>query len=739
MPTARVLIRGAASSPFQANPASVRVDSSAGAISAQGLQFLGQGWRLDGDAFTLAGGEETRIRVGDGSAASAGNVATIAVRLGGASRLVKSDVGTLVLTGANDYSGGTRVEAGTLRIGDGGTAGSIVGNVAVDGTLEFARGDSTTFGGEITGGGAMRVASGDLTLAANNGFIGATRVAAGGTLRLGNGGATGSVAGPVMVDGALVFDRSDRFTYAGALTGAGLLRQAGSGMSVLSGASGGFAGDTSVEAGTLVINGTLGGMVSVAGGRLQGGGTIGRLTVGRGGVLAPGNSIGTLAAAGNIGFSAGSTYEVEADAGGASDLLTATGTATLAGGTVSVLPIAGRYALATDYTILTAAGGVSGTFDGATSSLSFLTPSLRYGANAVTLRLTRNSLTLASVGGSTNQRNTGDALDNLASGSVYLAALLLDAAEVRAALDSLSGEVHPSARTAMIEDARLPREAVLRRLASTLDAGRGVWGEGFGNWGANDANGNAARLRRRTGGFVLGADIGNEQVRVGIAGGYTDTDLSIRDRASDGSLKSAHALAYASATFGAARVKAGVGYAHIDIDTHRQAGFTGFSDTLRADYDGRVLQGFGEVGYAAALSGGTVEPFAGIAHVDARTTGFAERGGDAALSVGKRHESYTVSTLGLRLTTPVAGAVSVGGTFGWRHAYGGVTPRTRLSFAAGTPFAVAGAPLSRDAGVADLGAMLRLSDRLTLDVSVTGTLGDKSKDTAARARIGFVF
>src|SRR3546814_11080642 len=72
------------------------------------------------------------------------------------------------------------------------------------------------------------------------------------------------------------------------------------------------------------------------------------------GIIAPGNSIGTLNVAGNIGFAAGSTYEVEVNAAGEGDLIAASGAATIDGGSVKVLAGAGDYRPQTDYTILTA-------------------------------------------------------------------------------------------------------------------------------------------------------------------------------------------------------------------------------------------------------------------------------------------------------------------------------------------------------------------------------------------------
>src|SRR3546814_18202305 len=94
------------------------------------------------------------------------------------------------------------------------------------------------------------------------------------------------------------------------------------------------------------------------------------------GTIAPGNSIGTLNVAGNIGFAAGSTYEVEVNAAGEGDLIAASGAATIDGGSVKVLAGAGDYRPQTDYTILTADGGVSGTFTDVPPNPAFLDPHL---------------------------------------------------------------------------------------------------------------------------------------------------------------------------------------------------------------------------------------------------------------------------------------------------------------------------------------------------------------------------
>ena len=71
------------------------------------------------------------------------------------------------------------------------------------------------FSGALTGPGALTVTgAGSVTLAADNSYTGGTTIAAG-TLRLGNGGATGSVTGDVANNGTLVFDRSNALVFDG--------------------------------------------------------------------------------------------------------------------------------------------------------------------------------------------------------------------------------------------------------------------------------------------------------------------------------------------------------------------------------------------------------------------------------------------------------------------------------------------------------------------------------------------
>ena len=106
--------------------------------------------------------------------------------------------------------------------------------------------------GTLTSGGLTKLnTSGTLILAADNTYTGPT-VIGGGTLQVGNAGTTGSLgAGNVTNDGALVFDRSNDYTFSGNIGGAGTL--------------------TKQAAGTLVLGGSLtyGGATAINGGVLQ--------------------------------------------------------------------------------------------------------------------------------------------------------------------------------------------------------------------------------------------------------------------------------------------------------------------------------------------------------------------------------------------------------------------------------------------------------------------------------------
>ncbi|MFM7244708.1 MAG: beta strand repeat-containing protein [Planctomycetaceae bacterium] len=264
------------------------------------ITFAGGGLRFSsGDAtdysprFSQAPGQHFRID-------TAGRTVAFSQPLSSAGgSLTKLGEGTLSLAATNALDGTVRIAAGTLSIagttalaaatldlaaGDSGTLAftaptprtyafaGLTGsrNLAIAGhTLEIGgTGRSTSYAGVISGsGGLIKVGGGTLTLAGDSTFTGTTTVAAG-TLRIGVGGTTGSVRGPLVNQASVVFDRSGTSSHATAISGSGGIVKAGSGAVILTGTST-FTGGIRVEAGTL----QLGGVVSPTGRLTMAGGT----------------------------------------------------------------------------------------------------------------------------------------------------------------------------------------------------------------------------------------------------------------------------------------------------------------------------------------------------------------------------------------------------------------------------------------------------------------------------------
>ena len=64
---------------------------------------------------------------------------TFAGNIFGIGSLLQLGAGTTIFATADNYSGGTTISAGTLQLGNGGTSGSIVGNVTDNAGLAIYR------------------------------------------------------------------------------------------------------------------------------------------------------------------------------------------------------------------------------------------------------------------------------------------------------------------------------------------------------------------------------------------------------------------------------------------------------------------------------------------------------------------------------------------------------------------------------------------------------------------------
>jgi outer membrane autotransporter protein len=719
---------------FQSNGGTVTIDNAAGQVSATGMQFAAQGYRVDGGDLALSG-DRFVIRVGDGSAAGAGFTAEIGASLSGSATLVKSDLGTLVLSGSNNYTGGTIVEAGTL-IGD---TAALRGNIANNGSLVFDLVVDGTYAGTITGAGTtIKSGGGALTLTGanatdwqvTNGSLISTSTLFSGDLDLAQ-------------DARFVFDQAGEDIYAGTITGSGAIVVQGGGAIRFTGNGSGFRGTTSVGQGQmLAVNGTLGGTLNLAaGGRLQGSGTAGSGNIA--GTIAPGNSIGTLSFTGNLTLASGSSYEVEADASGASDKIVVGGTATIGSNVgVTVLAVDGNYAANTNYTILTATGGVTGTFATVTSNLAFLTPTLGYANDAVTLNLRRNTMDFATVGQTANQIAVAPAVEALEMGNdVYDAVVALTAAEARDAFDQLAGSDYASVRGQLLEDSRFVRDAMLARGGTAGTTGLAIWGRALGSWGSMQGNANAQGYDRDLKGLLTGFDGSlGENFRAGVALGYGDTNL--RTARAEHDVHAYHAGGYILGSFGAASFQLGGAYAWNDVHASRRVSFGTLGQTLAGDYAARTFQTFGEIALKGELGGVMLQPFAGVARVTLFDAELNEHGGSAALQGGDGNARVTYGTLGIRTRAKLAlGDLGLRftGSAALRHAFGDRVPTIDLAFAANRDFSIAGIAIERDSVAMDVGLEVDLSRAIAFGISYAGNYGDRSTDHGARASLGWRF
>ena len=276
-------------------------------------------------------------------------------QISGATTLVKTNTGTLIIRTLNSYSGVTTIGQGTLQVGSGTIAGALGTNLVQDNaSLVLDLPGSRTFANVVSGTGSLTQASaGTLTLTASNTYTGGTTISAG-TLQLNSGAWLGS--GGITDNGTLVFNQSGNVTVSAIIGGTGGLTLSGSGIVTLTGHNT-YGGSTTINNGTLLANNSSGsvgaGPVTVNnGGQLGGGGAInGAVIINSGGTLSPGNSVGTLTINNNL--TANSGANVNFTLGTTSDKVVVGGNLNLSG-TLNIT--AGSGLNTTTYTLFTYSG-----------------------------------------------------------------------------------------------------------------------------------------------------------------------------------------------------------------------------------------------------------------------------------------------------------------------------------------------------------------------------------------------
>ncbi|GBQ64443.1 outer membrane autotransporter [Acetobacter lovaniensis NRIC 0474] len=459
-----------------------------------------------------------------------------------------------------------------------------------------------------------------------------------------------------------------------------------------------------------------------------------------------------------------------------SDGLQVSGAVTLNGGQVTLTTNGPTLKYGQAYEIVSAASGVTGRYDSLNTNLAsfyaFLSPSLFYTDNTVDVMLTRNQTTFASVARTRNGGVVAGLLDALpVSSPVSAAVLQLDGQGARSAFNSLSGEIHASARTALVQDSFFVRQAALDRLNSadcdgasmngtihtaSLKAGRtqggcqsrgvALWGTAYGSLGHNSGDGNVAAMQHSTAGFVMGADtLVARTWRVGglVSYGRSMFDLG-GDRNSSGHSNNVSIGGYSGTHWGRLNLRLGATYTWDMLSTSRTVVLPGLGERLAGSYLGGTAQGFGELSYKLRIAHTVVEPFANVAYVNLHTNGYHEQGGSAALAGKATDTGVTFSTFGGRVSSEVHVrklTLVPHGSVSYRHAFGLTTPTLRETFAqAGSgSMDIAGVALSTNAAVLDTGLTMRLTDRIDVGLSYIGQYGNQSVESGAKAHCSFKF
>jgi outer membrane autotransporter protein len=679
--------------------------------------------------------------------ATAGTYAGV---ISGSGSLTKAGTGTLVLSGANTYSGGTTVSAGILQ----GSTTSLQGNIANNATVSFNQSSDGTYAGVISGSGALtKAGTGTLVLTGSNTYSGGTIISAG-TLQ----GTTTSLQGNIVNNATVVFDQAATGTYAGNLSGSGALIMQGSGTVFLTGTNT-YTGGTTVIAGRLSINGEVTGNVQVdTGGNLGGSGLIVGNVV-NAGSLAPGNSIGTLTVGGNFRQNGG-VYQVEVNNAGQSDRLNVGGTATINGGTVQVLAQPGTYARNTTYTILNAAGGVSGTYSNVTSNFAFLTPSLSYDANNVYLLLFQTTSAFAAGAQTPHQFAVGTALDianpTATSGdfnTVLNALSLLSTVQGPAALNAISGQNYAGLSNGVVQNAQLfmnnfatqaggsagtRRVPIAEACDGACDSTRpgqwSGWGAALGGTGTIAGNANAGALTYSSGGFAAGVDrrfapnflMG---VTIGYLTGSQWTDGFAGRGMSDAVLGGLYG-SYREAGF---YFDGLAGYAYTDNQLQRTILIPGLSARNAWGRTGvNQFLGHAETGYRFELGGNAqpwFTPFARLQVTTAWQNAFSESG---ANSLNLNVAAQTTSSLRTVLGGQLGASLDMGWRenldvqfrMGWSHEFGDVGRPVTAAFAGApaVPFTVYGASPQRDGILLGLGAATGLAAGTSLFLRYEGNI-----------------
>lgn len=451
-------------------------------------------------------------------------------------------------------------------------------------------------------------------------------------------------------------------TWRNAIVGAGGLNKSGAGNLTLA-ASADYTGATNVLAGGLSIRSGLSAsaLAVSSGATVWASGNFGS-SVGNGGKFFV-DADNATSIAGNYTQAASGTLGVWLG-----NALSVTGNATLAG-ELAILGVKNGYTTSSKETLLSAAGGVSGTFANLAAAPSvFLDASLGYDANDVFLDINRIDVTHAvaasgvtastTLASAARVESAFESIDaQLAGGGSDIGASFIDGAgkleaasstaQALASLQSLSGELHARSDAMTFDNLDAGRRALSSRFGDLLARSKiaGAWSQQLGEPGQG-ALGNGAFSGN---GWMMGEDVGIGFDRfAGLAFGRTETNGFLdggRDRSRD---TQTAAQFYTGAVRGNAYMLAQLGGGHYQRQLRRSLQLGDESQTVASEYGGQFFGANLETGYRFGGTRAALTPYAGLDYQRLQRDGFDEQGSAFGLRADASVAQRTQAVAGLR-------------------------------------------------------------------------------------------